>query len=93
LSKALVIGRPRAGPELESSSAGLIGSINAGSPDRGLRWCQRPGAGHRFVPSWCSQRVKRMLIFTTFRPALFMGRPMPNVRRSRSRGSEWDDKR
>ena len=70
------------GPELQQSAFGTMGSINAESlvieayvDSRGrvedYKILSDPGDSQELLP-----QVKRMLIFTTFRPAMSMGRPI-----------------
>jgi hypothetical protein len=70
------------GPELQDSAFGTLDSISAESlvveahvDSRGrvddYRILSDPGASQELLP-----QVKRMLIFTTFRPAMSMGRPI-----------------
>lgn len=70
------------GPELQQSSFATMSSINAESlvieayvDSRGrvedYKILSDPGASQELLP-----QVKRMLIFTTFRPAMSMGRPI-----------------
>jgi hypothetical protein len=70
------------GPELQQSSFGTLSSINAESlvieayvDSRGrvedYRILSDPGDSQELLP-----QVKRMLIFTTFRPAMSMGHPI-----------------
>jgi hypothetical protein len=70
------------GPELQESSFGTLSSINAESlvieayvdaqgRVEDYRILSDPGASQELLP-----QVKRMLIFTTFRPAMSMGHPI-----------------
>ncbi len=70
------------GPELQQTSFGTMSSINAESlvieayvDSRGrvedYKILSDPGASQELLP-----QVKRMLIFTTFRPAMSMGHPI-----------------
>jgi len=70
------------GPELQQSSFGAMGSINAESlvieayvdahgRVEDYKILSDPGASQELLP-----QVKRMLIFTTFRPAMSMGHPI-----------------
>jgi hypothetical protein len=70
------------GPELQHSSFGTMSSINAESlvieayvdsngRVQDYKILSDPGASEELLP-----QVKRMLIFTTFRPAMSMGRPI-----------------
>jgi hypothetical protein len=70
------------GPELQESAFGTMGSINAESlvieayvDSHGrvedYKILSDPGDSQELLP-----QVKRMLIFTTFRPAMSMGRPI-----------------